>query len=74
MAESPPDIEALSLDDLKRLLLQLFAEIARLKVEQRTTARMVEKGTEPNLWYIEGDRASLDGAQPELDTAHAQTV
>ena len=30
MGESPPDIEALSLDDLKRLLLQLFEEIARL--------------------------------------------
>ena len=33
MADSPPDIEALSLDDLKRLVLQLLEEVARLRAE-----------------------------------------
>ena len=33
MAESPPDIEALSLEDLKRLVLQFLEEIAALKSE-----------------------------------------
>jgi hypothetical protein len=33
MAESPPDLEALDLDDLKRLVLQLLEENARLRAE-----------------------------------------
>ena len=33
MAESLPDIEALSLDDLKRLVLRQLEEVARLRVE-----------------------------------------
>jgi hypothetical protein len=33
MAESPPDLEALDLDDLKRLVLQLLEEIAALRAE-----------------------------------------
>ncbi len=33
MAESPPDIEALSLDDVKRLVVQLLEEVARLRAE-----------------------------------------
>ncbi|MEE8504832.1 MAG: hypothetical protein V3S40_01285 [Kiloniellales bacterium] len=33
MTGSPPDIEALDLDGLKRLVLQLLEEVASLKVE-----------------------------------------
>ncbi len=33
MAESPPDLEALDLDDLKRLVVQLLEEIAALRAE-----------------------------------------
>ena len=33
MSESPPDLDALSFEDLKKLLIEALAEVARLKVE-----------------------------------------
>jgi formate-dependent nitrite reductase membrane component NrfD len=36
-----------------------LSEIAHLAAREQTSARKVEKGTHPKLFYIEGDRASL---------------
>jgi Fe-S-cluster-containing dehydrogenase component/formate-dependent nitrite reductase membrane component NrfD len=36
-----------------------FSEISQLLAREQVTARKVEKGTKPKLFYIEGDEASL---------------
>ncbi len=45
------------------------SEIARLIASEEVTARKVEKGTEPKLFYIEGDEVSLNPtlAPPSAD-------
>ncbi|MFT7587868.1 MAG: Fe-S-cluster-containing dehydrogenase component [Limisphaerales bacterium] len=41
------------------------SEIATLVSREQVTARKVEKGTKPNLFYIDGDRAALDPSATE---------
>ena len=41
------------------------SEIAQLLARQQVTVRKAEKGTEPNLFYIDGDYASLNPAATE---------
>ena len=43
------------------------SRISQLRSRETVTARKVEKGTEPALFYIEGDTASLDPSATERD-------
>ncbi|MGH7493851.1 MAG: 4Fe-4S dicluster domain-containing protein [bacterium] len=45
------------------------SEISQLKAQERVTARKMEKGTRPKLFYIEGDEAAL---QPIATQASSQ--
>jgi formate-dependent nitrite reductase membrane component NrfD len=47
-----------------------LSEIAHLAAREQTSARKVEKGTHPKLFYIEGDRASLTPLAAEQSHAY----
>jgi len=44
------------------------SNIAKLKSREQVTARKTEKGTEPALYYIEGDVSSLDPSENEVNS------
>jgi Fe-S-cluster-containing dehydrogenase component/formate-dependent nitrite reductase membrane component NrfD len=46
------------------------SEISKLISRETVTARKVEKGTKPKLFYIEGDRAALDPMTANPDTEY----